>query len=156
MVKVKKIEQLLDRIMDESMFLVDVKVSPSNVIQVFIDSFNGLTIDECVSISRQLEQGLDRDADDFELQVSSPGLSESFKVKAQYLKNQGREVEIETNGGLRVTGLLEKAGDQGVVVKTSGREKVEGHKKKQLVEKEHSFDYGEIKSAKVVVSFKNK
>ncbi len=156
MVKVEKIEQLLDRIMDESMFLVDLKVSPSNVIQVFVDSFNGLTIDQCVSISRQLEQGLDRDADDFELQVSSPGLSESFKVKEQYQKNQGREVVIDTNDGRRITGLLEKAGDQGVVIKTSKRRKVEGHKKKQLVEKEHSFDYGEIKSAKVVVSFKNK
>ncbi len=136
------------------MFLVDVTVNASNVIRVYVDSFNGLTIDQCVDISRYLEGQLDRDAEDFELQVSSPGLSEDFKVKEQFLKNKGRRVEILTADDVHLEGVMEEAGPEGITLKTASRQKVEGHKKKQLIEKEYLLKYGDIKSAKVVVSFK--
>jgi len=149
-----KIEALVLQELDENMFLVDINVSPSNVIQVYVDSYDGLTIDKCVQISRTIEQDLDRDTEDFELQVSSPGLSESFQVTEQYKKNLGREIEVVTNEGQKLEGELLKADDEEILLKIAKREKVEGHKKKQLVVKEHQFKYGEIKSAKVVVSFK--
>jgi ribosome maturation factor RimP len=149
-----KIEGLVLQELDEKMFLVDVSVSPSNVIQVYIDSFDGLTIDKCVAISRSIEQKLDRDEEDFELQVSSPGLTEPFKVTKQYLKNVGRDLEVVTNEGQKLEGELLEADDEEILLKTARRKKVEGHKKKQLIEKEHQLKYGEIKSAKVVVSFK--
>lgn len=154
MVDKKKITAFVKEQLDESMFLVEVTVNASNVIKVFIDSFDGLTIDQCVQISRELEQNLDRDKEDFELQVSSPGLSEPFRVKEQYLKNVGHDVEIVTTEGVKLEGELLDAGDEGILLKTAKRERVEGHKKKQLIVKEHQLKYGEIKSAKVVVSFK--
>jgi len=149
-----KIEEFVLQELEEGMFLVEVNVSPSNVIQVYVDSYDGLTIDKCVAISRSIEQKLDRDSEDFELQVSSPGLSEPFKVKEQYLKNTGREVEVVKTDGEKLEGELLEANDEGFLLKTAKREKLEGHKKKQLIVKEHQFKYGEIKSAKVVVSFK--
>jgi len=154
MVDKKKITAFVKEQLDESMFLVEVTVNASNVIKVFIDSFDGLTIDQCVQISRELEQNLDRDKEDFELQVSSPGLSEPFRVKEQYLKNVGHDVEIVTTEGVKLEGELLDAGDERILLKTAKRERVEGHKKKQLIVKEHQLKYGEIKSAKVVVSFK--
>ena len=154
MVDKKKITAFVKEQLDESMFLVEVTVNASNVIKVFIDSFDGLTIDQCVQISRELEQNLDRDKEDFELQVSSPGLSEPFRVKEQYLKNVGHDVEIVTTEGVKLEGELLDAGDEGILLKTAKRERVGGHKKKQLIVKEHQLKYGEIKSAKVVVSFK--
>lgn len=154
MVNKAKIVELVKEKLDENAFLVDVQVSTSNVIKVFVDSFDGLTIDRCVEISRHLEQSLDREKDDFELLVSSPGLSESFRVKEQYLKNEGREVEIVTADGTKRAGLLKEVKPEFIVLETSAREKVEGHSKKQLIVKKHQIDYSDIKSAKVVVSFK--
>jgi ribosome maturation factor RimP len=120
---------------------------------VFIDSFSGLTIEDCALFHRELEQKLDRDSEDFELQVSSPGLSESFRVREQFLKNRGRRVEVLTKDGEEVTGVLKNAGNDEFVIEYSAKEKVEGHKKKQLVVKEFKFDYNKIKSAKVMVTF---
>jgi ribosome maturation factor RimP len=154
MVNKAKIVELVKEKLGEKAFLVDVQVSASNVIKVFVDSFDGLTIDRCVEISRHLENNLDRDKEDFELQVSSPGLSEDFRVKEQYLKNEGRDVEIVTTNGTKRTGLLKEAGAGFIVLETSTREKAEGQRKKQLVVKEHQIKYSDIKSAKVVVSFK--
>lgn len=146
---------LVNERLDDKMFIVDVSVNERNVINVFIDSFDGLTIDQCVSVSRNVEHNLDREEEDFELHVSSPGLTESFKVKQQYIKYQGREIEIETiDSSGKLTGILLEAGGEGVVLETSSREKVEGHKKKQLIVKTQSLKYGEIKSAKAVISFK--
>jgi len=138
----------------EKMFLVDLRVSPANGIKVIIDSYEGVTIDQCVEISRHIEQGLDREKEDFELQVSSPGLTEPFAVQEQYLKNAGRPVEVLTIEGKKLNGTLKKADSEGITLETSTREKVEGHKKKQLIVREHQLNYGDVKSAKVVITFK--
>src|SRR5690606_20864628 len=144
-----RIIQLVNEKLDEGMFLVDVQVNASNIIRVFIDSFEGITIDQCVTVSRHIEQDLDRDNDDFELQVSSPGLTEPLKVKEQYLKNIGRKIEVELVEGKGITGELKEITSDFIVVETSAREKVEGHKKKQMIIKEHQIEYSDIKSAKV-------
>jgi ribosome maturation factor RimP len=154
MVDRSKIVELVKEQLDEKMFLVDVEVSSSNVIRVTVDSYDGLTIDRCVEISRYIEKGLDRDREDFELQVSSPGLSGPFKVKEQYMKNAGRQVEITTIRGEKLTGLLKKATSDGMLLETSTQEKMEGHKKKQWIFKEHQLNYDDIKSAKVIITFK--
>jgi ribosome maturation factor RimP len=154
MVNKTKIVELVNEQLDERMYLVDVQVSATNVIKIFVDHYEGLTIDRCVEISRQVEHSLDRENEDFELQVSSPGLTEPFKVKEQYLKNTGRQVEVLTADGIKRTGLLKDVKPGHILLETSTREKVEGHKKKQLIVKEHQIDFGDIKSAKVVVSIK--
>jgi ribosome maturation factor RimP len=148
-----KITELVKKLLEEDMFLAGVEVKASNVIRVYVDSFKGLTIEECVLFHRKLEEELDRDNEDFELQVSSPGLSESFRVREQYLKNIGRPVEILTNGGARIKGTLKNAGNDDFIIEYSAREKVEGKKKKQTVIKEIRFDYNDIKSAKVIITF---
>jgi ribosome maturation factor RimP len=154
MLEKAKIVELVNEKLDEQMFLVDVQVTAANVVRVFIDSFDGITIDRCVAVSRHIEHSLDRENEDFELQVSSPGLSETFKVKEQYLKNAGRQIEILTENDEKITGLLKEALPEHILLETSSREKLEGNKKKQLVVREHQIKYGDIKSAKVVVSFK--
>lgn len=154
MVSKKKVEELVKEKLGEKMFLVNISVSSSNNIHVYVDSFDGLTIDQCVAISRHVEHSLDRDEEDFELQVSSPGLTESFVVKEQYLKNIGREIEVVTTGEQNLKGELKEADEEKILLESRSREKVEGHKKKQLVVREHEIKYDEIKTAKVVISFK--
>ncbi|MFW6257333.1 MAG: ribosome assembly cofactor RimP, partial [Prolixibacteraceae bacterium] len=109
----------------------------------------------CVEISRHVENALDRDEEDYELQVSSPGLTESFVIKEQYLKNIGRDIEVVTTSGEKITGELKEADAENILLESRRREKLEGHKKKQMVVKEHKLAYDEIKTARVVISFKN-
>lgn len=139
----------------EELFIVDISINERNVINIFIDGFEGVTIEQCVSVSRNVEHNLDREEVDFELHVSSPGLSQGFVVKEQYVKYTGKSVEVVTTASdKKLEGVLLEVGEEGIVLETSGREKVEGHKKKQLVVKKHNLKYDEIKSTKAVVSFK--
>ena len=149
-----KIEEIVKEKLDNQTFLVDIRINKSNVIQVYVDSYEGLSINRCAEISRHLESRLDRDKEDFELQVSSPGLTESFKVREQFLKNIGREVEIITTNAVKLTGTLKKIESDFILLEVSTKEKVEGEKKKKLVTREHQIDFKDIKSAKVVISFK--
>lgn len=154
MIDKAEVKRLVEEKLDENMFLVEVTVNEKNVINVFVDSYNGLTIDQCVAISRHVEHSFDRDEEDFELSVSSPGLTESFKVPEQYHKSKGKSVEVVTSEGEKLTGVLNDVNENGIELETSSKEKLEGHKKKQLVAKKHQLKFDEIKSAKAVISFK--
>jgi ribosome maturation factor RimP len=154
MIERETIQSLVEEMLDEKMFLVEITVNERNVINIFVDSFEGLTIDQCIAISRHVEHSFDRDEEDFELHVSSPGLTEKFRVKEQYFKYIGREVKVVTESDLKLEGTLLSATNEGIVLETSSREKVEGHKKKQLIVKQHHLKYAEITSAKAVISFK--
>jgi len=148
------VKKLVEEMLDDKMFVVEITVNQRNVINVFVDSYDGLTIEQCISISRHLEHSFDREEEDFELQVSSPGLSEKFKVKEQYYKYIGREIEVVTVSDVEFEGVIQSATDEEIILETSARELVEGQKKKQLVVKQHHLKYDEIKSAKAVISFK--
>jgi len=148
------VKRLVKEKLDNKMFLVDITVNERNVINIFVDSYDGLTIEQCVSISRHVEHSFDREEEDFELQVSSPGLSEKFKVKEQYIKYVGRSIDVVTESDTELEGVILGATDEGIILETSSRELVDGHKKKQLVVKQHHLKYDEIKSAKAVISFK--
>ena len=154
MIAKEKIIKLVEEKLDEKMFVVDISVSTSNSINVFVDSFDGMPIEKCIEISRNVEFNLDREEEDFSLQVSSPGLTESFKVLQQYQKYTGKEIEVVSNDDVKLEGLLKSSDENGILLETSSREKVEGHKKKQLVVREYNMRYDEIKSAKAVISFK--
>jgi ribosome maturation factor RimP len=137
-----------------NMFLVDVMVSPSNVIHIEIDNHDGLTIDQCAELNRFIESQLDREAEDFELQVSSPGVGHYFKVNEQFRRNIGHELEIITSGNNSYRGKLIDAGESGIVLEVTTKEKQEGERKPRLVTKMVSFDYADIKKARVIISFK--
>lgn len=150
----EKIVGLIREKLEEGMFLVDVSVNSANVIHVEVDSFTGLTIDQCVAISRHIEGNLDRETEDFELQVSSPGADQPFKVKEQYRKNQGREVEVTLTSGVVLKGLLFDSDEEGMILETSAKMKVEGKNKKELVTERKAIPYSEIKKTRVIISFK--
>ena len=146
--------KLVDEFISEnkSIFLVDVKVSPSNHIEVLIDSFDGISIKNCISLSRHIESTLDRDECDFSLQVASAGLSEPFKVFQQYEKSIGRDVNIFLKGGKELLGkMLDAKEGEGITIETI-RKKKEGKKKTQIIEQQ-SFSFDQIDRAKVVISF---
>jgi len=147
--------RLVKERLNEGMFVVDISINERNVINVYIDSFEGVTIKQCISVSRNVEHNLDREEEDFELHVSSPGLTEGFKVREQYVKYTNRDIEVLTTlSDKKLEGMLLEVNNEGIVLETSGREKVEGHKKKQLIVKKHNLKYDEITSAKAVISFK--
>ena len=103
MIEKQKIEELVEEfIKGTGLFLVAVKVSSSNRITVLADKNEGITIDECAGIHRHIEKSLDRDKEDFELQVSSPGLDLPFVVIEQYFKNEGKKVEVIDNEGVQI------------------------------------------------------
>ncbi len=133
-------------------FLVDVSVSPSNKIIVMVDTDAGITIEECIELSRHIENSLDRDMEDFELEVSSPGLSQPFKVHRQYIKNVGRELTVLTSGNEKIKGKLLSADSHGIELETFLVKKTD--KKKKITEQAIiRLAYDQIKSTKVVISF---
>jgi len=131
------------------LFLVAVKVSSSNRIIVLADKKEGITIDECASIHRHIENSLDRDKEDFELQVSSPGLDLPFGVIEQYYKNEGRKVEVIDNEGSKFAGKLKNITSGGFELEAEV--KIKG-KAKEL--KDISFNFEQIKSTRVILTIK--
>ena len=144
MIDKEKIVGLVREKLEEGMFLVDVSVNSANVIHVEVDCFTGLTIDQCVAISRHIEGNLDRETDDFELQVSSPGADQPFKVKEQYQKNKGRELEVTLTDGTVTKGLLAESDNDGMILETTSKVKLEGKNKKELVTERKTIPYSEI------------
>lgn len=140
-------------IADKNAFVVDIKVGSSNKINIEIDSFSGITIDDCVEISRLVESSLDREKEDFELEVASAGLSEPFKVIQQYQKNVGEEVDVITKEGIKIKGVLVDVTDGGFEVETSKMIRVEGKKKKQAVIEKLAFSFDQVKSTKIIITF---
>jgi ribosome maturation factor RimP len=155
MITREDIISIIDGIVSQkNAFIVDVKVSSSNHVTVEIDSNNGITIDDCVEISKLIENSFNRDIEDFELEVSSAGLSSVFKVIQQYDKNIGKEVEVIVKGGKKLTGVLLSVNEKGVVIRSTKTERVEGKKKRQLVVEETPVLFTEIKSTRLVIHFK--
>lgn len=135
-----------EKIEGTDQFIVSVKVLPSNRIQVYVDAVGGLNVKDCVNISRQIEGNLDREVEDFELQVSSPGLTEPFQHPLQYKKNVGREIKVITLAGETIKGEL---------TEFTGEEITLQPKKKKKKEAEPvTISLSEIKEAKTVISFK--
>ncbi len=143
-----------EKLASTEMFLVDVEVKTGNVIVVEIDSNEAVSIDDCVALSRWLEEHLDRDKEDFELEVGSAGITSPFKVLRQYVKNIGNEVEILLNAGVKLTGVLKEADENGIVVTVEKQVKPEGAKRKITVQEDQSYTYDEIKYTKYLIRFK--
>jgi len=153
MIDQKEILSLIEEKLADDQFIVSVKVSSTNQITVLLDSLSGITIDHCVAISRHIEGSLDREAEDFELQVSSAGLGEAFKVHQQFVKNMGKEVEVILTDGTKLEGVLKSADDNGFDLETSKKGKVDEHKKKQLIVTVHRIAFDEAKTVKNIIKF---
>lgn len=139
----------------EGHFLIEISVSHSNQIQIFIDSMTGLTISDCVEYSKLIEEQFDREVEDYELNVSSGGLDLPLTIPMQYQKYLTKEVEVLTNEGKKIIGVLLNYDDTSFTIETEVKELVEGKKRKVLVKKELCFNINEnVKSVKPVFSFK--
>ena len=136
-------------------FLVDVKINPENEIFIEFDSeADNITIDECVDLSKFVESRLDREKEDFSLEVGSAGLGQPFKVLKQYEKNIGNEVETLTKEGLKFTGLLLEVHPTEFVIEIEKSVKPEGAKRKIIVSEKLTFSYEDIKTTKYIIRFK--
>jgi ribosome maturation factor RimP len=150
MVEKQKIKVLIEEfIKGTEIFLVAIKVSNANRIIVLADTKNGITIDECAAIHRHIEGGLDRETEDFELQVSSPGLDMPFGVIEQYYKNEGKRVEVVDYEGAKHIGKLKNVTTGGFEIETEN--KTRG---KAIEPKDISFNFEQIKSTRVILTIK--
>ncbi len=127
--KVKIGEIVAEVLGDGALFLVDVKVSRDNRIEVFIDGDEGVKIQDCIDLSRKVESQLDREEEDFELSVLSWGLGEALKLKRQYVKNIGKKVELVLLSGEVIEGVLKEVGEMNLSVEVT-----KGKGKKMTVE----------------------
>jgi ribosome maturation factor RimP len=150
MIEKNKIEKLVNEFINGTgLFLVAVKVSSSNRVTILVDTMNGITIDECATLHHQLEKNLDHNIEDFELQVSSPGLDTPFGVIEQYYKNEGEKVEVTDVEGGKVAGKLRNVTSGGFELETEV--KVKG-KTREI--KEISYNFDQVKSTRVVLTIK--
>ena len=139
---------------DKEYFLVDVCVSPDDKIVVEIDHAEGVWIDDCVELSRFIESKLDREEEDYELEVGSAGIGQPFKVLKQYLIHIGKEVEVLTRDGKKLEGVLKDANEENMTVTVQKKVKPEGAKRPKLVEEDVTYTYNDIKYTKYLISFK--
>ena len=148
-----------DELVDLNILLIDLQVSSSNHIKVLLDSDTGVKISECVKISRAIEHQIDREEQDFELEVSSYGVFSPFKVPLHYNKNLGKEVEIYLVEGKNFKGVLSKIemSDKNEVkaieISQKFKKKLEGKKKKVEVEEITKINIEAIKKIKLVPKF---
>lgn len=146
----------LTKVIDEALagsdlFLVDVTVTPDNVIDVEIDADRDIAIEDCQRLNDVVLGKFDRDVEDYELTIGSCGLTTPFKVLRQYAKNVGNAVEVLTADGRKLKGTLAAAGDDDFTVAFEVKEKVEGKKCPQLVQKEVVLKYNEVKYTKNII-----
>ncbi|MBS1646145.1 MAG: ribosome assembly cofactor RimP [Bacteroidetes bacterium] len=144
---------VLQKIADTSVFLVDVKVKHGNKIEVFIDEPKHITIDTCREISKHIEANLNRDEEDFELTVSSPGIDEPFTVLNQYLKYQGKQVSVLKKDGEKLFGALLESSGEIIILQTKKTERKKLGKGKQTVIENILINTEQIKETKLILPF---
>lgn len=158
MISKKKVKQLVnERIeeLDNGLFIVDLRISSSNRIDVELDKYEGnVSVDDCIRVSRNVEHNLDREEQDFELHVSSSGLDKGLRVFAQYKKNIGRDVKVKRKEGGKIEGTLIEATEEQIIVQNSRKERIEGKKKKETIVEDHIIPMSNVLETKIVISFK--
>lgn len=137
-----------------SLFLVDIQVNPGNSIVVEIDSAEGVDIDSCAAITRKIEEAFDRDIEDYELEVGSAGLTSPFKVRGQYEKNIGNEVEVLTTDGRKLKGTLTEVADETFTIEVVRKVKEPGAKRPVEIAEPMTINYIDTKYVKYLIQFK--
>lgn len=151
----EKVAQLLASALEEnkSLFLIDLDITESNQIRVIIDGDKGVTVEDCIAVSRQIEHNLDREAYDFSLEVMSAGISEPLTLPRQFKKNIGRNLKIKTKNDKKIEGELTEANNISCTLRWSEREPKPVGKGKVTVQKEAALHYEDIMEAKVMITF---
>lgn len=137
---------------NESLFLIDFTIGPANKINIILDGDAGVNLTDCIAISRAIDQSLDREEEDFSLEVASVGATTPMVMPRQYKKNIGRELEVKTLDG-KFEGILTAANDQGITLEWKAREPKPVGKGKVTVQKKQEFNFSDIQEAKVIIKF---
>lgn len=156
MLNKSQVENLVEKSLEErpDLFLVDVSISSGNDIVVLIDGDNGISLKDITKISRNIEEGLDRETEDFALEVGTPGVDFPLTSARQFKKNMGRLVHLRVEEDSEVyKGRISDVSDDKVTLSWKQREKKEVGKGKVTVEKNKDFDISKIVNAKVQVEF---
>ena len=155
MIEKKTVCQIVEEWLEgKDYFLVEVTVSPDDKIVVEIDHAEGVWIEDCVELSRFIESKLNREEEDYELEVGSAGIGQPFKVVQQYYNHIDRDVEVLTKDGRKLTGVLKDADEDKFVVAVPKKVKAEGAKRPKIVEEDETFRYDDVKYTKYLISFK--
>ena len=152
-------KNIVRRLVDEWLegkeyFLVDIQISPDSKVVVEIDHADGVWIQDCVELSKFIEENLSRDEEDYELEVGSAGLGQPFKVPQQYINFIGKEVEVLDHDGRKVSGVLKSVDGNKFVVSVNEKVHVEGKKRPVKMDIDHEYDMNEVKYTKYLISFK--
>ena len=155
MIEKAVVTQLVEEYLQASNpYLVEVAIKPGNYIVVEIDSDESVSIDDCVALSQYIEDHLDRDVEDYELEVGSAGITSPFKVLRQYQKNIGNEVEMLLKSGTKKVGVLIAVDISGATISVEKKVKPEGAKRPVMVTEEEKYPFEEIKYTKYLIRFK--
>ncbi|ASV29503.1 ribosome assembly cofactor RimP [Maribacter cobaltidurans] len=150
----EKVRTLLEKGLEEdpSLFLIDFTISSDNKIKVIIDGDRGVTVNDCIKISRAIEHNLDREEGDFALEVASAGATAPMVMPRQYIKNIGRKLEVETSNS-SYEGKLTQANEDFIILEWKAREPKPIGKGKVTVQKREEIPFSDIKKAKVILKF---
>ena len=150
-----KVVGLLKQVLEEnkSLFLIDLSVSENNKITVILDGDNGVTVEDCMLVSRAIEHNFDREEEDFSLEVMSSGVSEPLKIPRQFKKNLGRTLKVKIKEGVIIEGEITEVNEEAVTLQWKTREPKPVGKGKITVQKEAIVPYNEIVEAKVMIKF---
>ena len=155
MIDCEKILEIAQReLSGTDMFTVSCKCSPMNEVELLIDSDTHVTIERCAELSRKIEAEFDREVEDYELEVGSAGLTSPFKVRGQYEKNIGNEVEVLSRDGRKLHGVLTEVGETTFTIEIEKKVKPEGAKRPVVVTEPIEFGYDAVKSVKYLITFK--
>ena len=152
-------KNIVKRLVDEWLegkeyFIVDIQISPESKIVVEIDHADGVWIEDCVELSKFIEEHLSRDEEDYELEVGSAGLGQPFKVPQQYINFIGKEVEVLDQDGSKVKGILKSVDGNKFIVSVNEKVRVEEKKRPVKMDVDHEYDMNEVKYTKYLISFK--
>ncbi|HMJ45689.1 MAG TPA: hypothetical protein VK498_00070 [Ferruginibacter sp.] len=149
--QIETVQKLLGPLLEDDIFLVDIRIKPINNIKIYLDADSGLPIEKCIKINRALYRKMEElqlyPDGDFSLEVSSPGVEEPLKLHRQYVKNKGREVEVTSAEDVKQTGKLTGVTEENITI-----EFIEG-KGKKAINKTVSIPFSEIKQVKVCIKF---
>ena len=149
------VKKLVDEWLEgKEYFLVDIQISADAKIVVEIDHADGVWIEDCVELSKFIEERLSRDEEDYELEVGSAGLGQPFKVPQQYINFIGKEVEVLDQDRRKIRGILKSVEGEKFVVSVNEKVQVEGKKRPVKIDVDHEYDMNEVKYTKYIISFK--
>jgi ribosome maturation factor RimP len=150
----ERVAELLNEALEQKpeLFLIDLTISEANQIRIIIDGDKGVTVQDCIDVSRAIEHNLDREEEDFALEVHSAGVAEPLTMIRQYKKNLGRKLKVLT-AEETIEGKLTQVDDEAVTLQWKAREPKPIGKGKVTVEKEAVIPYNDIVEAKVMITF---